>query len=176
MWIKFQCKIITTLSGISNMAPTLFCYTFVIQSTVLVRKGPLTQPGFFPNRNIARNVSNKHPEMRLLLFHHVLELVQAENAIAIRVVLGEDFLSWVLFVTCSLLLLRILFLPLILLALFENEVVQSQELVVELTDDLKAPEMIEENYAPETHPRCCQIPPYLVTSLNWCLAQLPGVA
>ena len=80
--------------------------------------------------------------MRLLLFHHVLELVQAENAIAIRVVLGEDFLSRVLFDTCSLLFLRILFLPLILLALFENEVVQSQELVVELTDDLKAPEIL----------------------------------
>ena len=82
--------------------------------------------------------------MRWLLLHHVLELVQAENAVAVRVVLGEDFIPRVLFVifdSCGLLHLLLL----ILLALFENEVVQSQELVVELTDDLKAPEMIEIN-------------------------------
>ena len=84
------------------------------------------------------------PQSRWLLLHHVLELVQAQNAIAVGVVLGEYFLPRVLFVifaTCSLLHLWILFLILILLAFFENEVVESQELVVELTDDLEAPVM-----------------------------------
>ena len=55
------------------------------------------------------------PQWRLLLLHHILELVQAENAIAVGVVLGEDFFSRVIFDifgACSLLLpLLLLILP-----------------------------------------------------------------